>query len=110
MLMSGQEMSVAQQHKVPVVFIVLNDGALGMVKHGQVLTGAEPIGYDLPDVDFSAVAKAMGIRSFRIRCPQDLLDLNLDDIHHEHGPTLLDICIDPEEAPPMDLRARVLGA
>ncbi len=110
MLMSGQEMSVAQQHKVPVVFIVLNDGALGMVKHGQVLTGAEPIGYDLPEVDFSAIAKSMGIRSFRIRCPQDLLDLNLDDIHHEHGPTLLDICIDPEEAPPMDLRARVLGA
>jgi acetolactate synthase-1/2/3 large subunit len=110
MLMSGQEMSVAQQHRLPVVFIVLNDGALGMVKHGQMLMGAEPIGYDLPDVDFSAVAKAMGIRSFRIRCPQDLLDLSIEDIHHEHGPTLLDICIDPGEVPPMDLRAQVLGA
>jgi acetolactate synthase-1/2/3 large subunit len=110
MLMSGQEMSVAQQHRVPVVFIVLNDGALGMVKHGQKLTGAEPIGYDLPDVDFSAIAKAMGIRSFRIRCPQDLLDLSIEDIYHEHGPTLLDICVDPDEVPPMDLRAQVLGA
>ncbi len=110
MLMSGQEMTVAQQHKLPVVFIVLNDAALGMVKHGQILNGAERIGYELPEVDFSAVAKAMGIRSYRVRCPQDLLDLSINDIHHEGGPTLLDICIDPDEIPPIDLRTTVLGA
>lgn len=110
MLMSGQEMTVAQQHKLPVVFVVLNDGALGMVRHGQIMNGAERIGYELPEVDFSAVAKAMGIRSFRIRCPKDLLDLSIDDIHHGNGPTLLDICIDPDEVPPMDLRTRVLGS
>ncbi len=109
MLMSGQEMTVAQQHSLPVVFLVLNDAALGMVKHGQILNGAERIGYELPEVDFAAVAKAMGIRSFRIRCPQDLLDLSIDDIHHEGGPTLLDICIDRDEVPPMDLRTSMLG-
>jgi acetolactate synthase-1/2/3 large subunit len=108
LLMSGQEMTVARQHSLSVVFMVLNDSALGMVKHGQRLAGAESIGFELPAIDFSAMAIAMGVRGYRISCPQDLMDLTIDDLCHGEGPTLLDICIDPEEVPPMGLRMKVL--
>ena len=46
--MNGQEITVAAELGLPVIYIVLNDGALGMVKHGQRLAGAEPIGFELP--------------------------------------------------------------
>jgi acetolactate synthase-1/2/3 large subunit len=108
MLMSGQEMTVARQQGLSVVFIVLNDSALGMVKHGQRLAGSEAVGFELPDVDFSAMASAMGIRAYRISCPQELMALSIDQIIHSDGPTLLDIRIDPEAIPPMGLRMKVL--
>jgi acetolactate synthase-1/2/3 large subunit len=109
MLMSGQEITVAQQHNLNVVFIVLNDQALGMVKHGQRLAGAEPIGFELPAVDFSAMGRAMGVRSFRISCPQDLLALDIGEVCHGRGPALLDVCIDPDEVPPIQLRLKTLN-
>jgi acetolactate synthase-1/2/3 large subunit len=108
MLMSGQEITVAQQHRLPVVFVVLNDSSLGMVKHGQRLAGAESVGHELPRVDFCAMAEAMGVRGFRIRCPQDLLELSIADFQHGEGPVLLDVRIDPEAVPPMGLRMKVL--
>lgn len=108
MLMSGQELTVARQQGLCVIFIILNDSALGMVKHGQRMAGAESIGFELPDVDYSAMAAAMGVRGYRISCPQDLMDLGIDQLIHSDGPTLLDIRIDPEEVPPMGLRMKVL--
>lgn len=109
LLMSGQEITVAVQERLPVIFIVLNDSALGMVKHGQRLTGAESIGFELPAVDYCAFAKAMGAAAFTIRSLQDLLDLDVDAMCNRAGPTLLDARIDPEEVPPMTVRLRGLG-
>ena len=108
-LMSGQEITVAAMEQLPVVFIVLNDGALGMVKHGQRLAGAEPVGYELPQVDYCRLAEAMGIPGYVIRSPQQLDDLDFDAILHRKGPTLLDVRIDGEEVPPMVLRMKTLG-
>jgi acetolactate synthase-1/2/3 large subunit len=69
-LMSGQEITVAATEGLSVVFVILNDGALGMVKHGQRLAQAEPIGYELPQVDYSKLAQAMGIPGHVINSPQ----------------------------------------
>jgi len=110
LLMSGQEMTVAIQERLPVIFIVLNDGALGMVKHGQRLAGAECIGCELPETDFAALARAMGAEAHTIHSPQDLLNLDVDALCNRAGPTLLDVYVDPEEVPPIATRIRVLGA
>ncbi|WP_290659952.1 thiamine pyrophosphate-dependent enzyme [Aquabacterium sp.] len=59
--MNGQEITVAAQEQLTVIFVVLNDAALGMVKHGQRLAGAEQIAFELPQVDFSLMAQSMGI-------------------------------------------------
>lgn len=109
MLMAGQEITVAIQEKLPVIFVVLNDSAYGMVKHGQKKTGAEPIGYRLPQVDFAAFAESMGVPGYLINSPQDLRSLNGRQICGREGPSLLDVRIDPEEAPPIGLRTQVLS-
>ncbi|MFO1349938.1 MAG: thiamine pyrophosphate-binding protein [Gammaproteobacteria bacterium] len=109
LLMSGQELTVAVQEKLPVIFVVLNDSALGMVKHGQRLAKAEPTAFELPEIDFSACAKAMGADGYIIRSPQDLRDLDINAICKRPGPTLLDVRIDREEVPPMGARMKVLG-
>jgi len=108
MLMSGQELSVAVAEQLCVVFVVLNDRALGMVKHGQRLGGGEQIGYALPPTDFAMLARALGGRAHTIHSPADMDALDIKAICNYPGPTLLDIHIDPEEVPPMASRLRVL--
>lgn len=108
MLMNGQEITVAIEEQLPVVFVVLNDNAFGMVKHGQRLTGAEQIGTTLPKTDFAAFAQAMGADAYVIHSPQDLLALDGDAICRRRGPTLLDVRIDPNEVPPIGSRAKTL--
>lgn len=108
-LMSGQEMTVALQHQLPVIFVILNDSSLGMVRHGQRLNSAESIGSELPPVNFAEMANAMGIVGYRIRKSEELLDLNIDAICSRKGPTVLDVIIDPDEEPPMGTRIEVLS-
>lgn len=107
-LMSGQELTVAIQHNLPVIFVILNDSTLGMVKHGQELGGGEPIGFELPPVDYAAVARAMGATAFTIKKPDDFSKIDIAAIVQSKGPTLLDVYIDGDETPPMGARMKVL--
>lgn len=109
LLMNGQEISVAVAEGLTVIFVVLNDSALGMVKHGQRLANAEQIGYELPPTDFVALARAMGADGYAIRSPEDLSKLDVDAICSRKGPTLLDVQIDPDEIPPMNVRMKILA-
>lgn len=108
-LMSGQEMSVAIQNNLSIVFIILNDQALGMIKHGQRMTGAEEIGFEIPKVDFSKMAEAMGARAYVIKEPEDFERIDPKVLFKKGcGPTLIDVRIDPEEIPPMGMRIKTL--
>lgn len=108
-LMNGQEMSVALTAKLTILFVILNDSALGMVKHGQRLAGAEQIGFELPTVDFRQLAESMGIPGHVVRTAQDFENLDLDALLRHNGPTVLDVRVDKDEAPPMELRLRTLA-
>ncbi len=108
-LMNGQEISVAAAEQLTVIFVILNDSSLGMVKHGQRLAGAEPTAFELPMVDFRMQAQSMGIPGHIIHSPEDMDALDMDAIMARKGPTLLDVRIDGEEVPPMSLRMKTLG-
>ncbi len=108
MLMNGQEISVAVAEELTVIFVVLNDQALGMVKHGQRLAGAEQIGCDLPPTDFAMLARSLGAEAHTIKSADDLQALDMESICQHPGPTLLDVIIDPLEVPPMNVRMRTL--
>jgi len=107
-LMSGQEITVAVQQNLSVVFIVLNDSAYGMVMHGQRLNGAESVGFDLPNVDFAMMARAVGAKGVTVRNSEELDELDICTLLGEGGPVLIDIHIDPEEVPPMASRIKDL--
>lgn len=107
-LMSAQEITVAQVEQKNVIFVILNDQALGMVKHGQRLGGGEPIGFELPPVDFAAMAHSMGVKAYNINNQSDWENLDLNAVMGHQGPVLLDIKIDPEVVPPMGKRVEVL--
>jgi acetolactate synthase-1/2/3 large subunit len=108
LLMSSQEITVAIQEKLPVIFVILNDAALGMVKHGQRLAQAESTAFELPEINYCDYAQAMGVPGYIIRSPQDFLALDIEAICQRQGPTLFDVRIDPEEVPPMQTRMKVL--
>lgn len=108
MMMSGQEISAAVAEKLGIIFVVLNDRSLGMVKHGQRLAKAEQIGCELPSTDFAALARALGAEGHTIRTPEELCNLDIAAMCARKGPTLLDVHIDPDEVPPMNVRMRVL--
>ncbi|SMB22135.1 Acetolactate synthase [Sterolibacterium denitrificans] len=110
MLMNGQELSVAVAEQLTIVFVVLNDQSLGMVRHGQRLTGAEQHACTLPSTDFAALARALGATAHTIASPQDLLNLDIETICARKGPTLLDVRVAADEVPPMSVRMRVLAA
>ena len=107
--MSGQEMTVAKEHNLNVLFVILNDSHLGMIKHGQSLGGAENIGNELPLVDFSLMAQAMGLKGHRVNRLSDLDLINIDEIFQQDGPCVLDVRIDAEEVPPMSSRMKGLA-
>lgn len=107
-LMNGQEITVAAQQKLPVIFVILNDNGYGMVKHGQRLGGAEEVGFELPHVDFAMMARAVGATGVTVRNAHELDELDINALLSSGWPLLLDIYIDPEEVPPMGSRIREL--
>lgn len=107
-LMSGQELTTAQQEGCNLLMIVLNDSSLGMVRHGQALGGAEPVAHDLPQVNFARLADALGVESYRVRTMEELLELDLKGILGRPGPCLLDVLVDADVVPPMSARMKVL--
>ncbi|GGY77692.1 acetolactate synthase [Cellvibrio zantedeschiae] len=108
-LMSAQEITVAAQHQLPVVFIVLNDAAMGMVMHGQRLGGQESIGWELNSINYAALAQAMGVDGIVIESPAELDALDLESLFYKSGPTLIDVRIDRNEVPPMGDRIKGLA-
>ena len=104
---------------LPVTIGLVEQGVVfGMRQHGierrlfrprQRLAGAEPIGFQLPKVDFAAMAMAMGIPGHVVHSSHDLDALDFDALLARPGPTLLDVRIDGEEVPPMNLRMKTLG-
>lgn len=107
-LMNGQELTVAVAERLNVIFVILNDSALGMVRHGQQLGGAEPVAFELPHVNFAAMAIAMGADGIVIESPQELQNLDMEKICRRGGPTVIDVHIDADEIPPMGVRMTVL--
>lgn len=107
-LMNGQEMTVAFQEKLTIIYVILNDSSLGMVKHGQKLAKAKSIGTELPVVDFKQFAESMGIEAYHIKSPKDFSDLDIKRICSKKAPTVLDVYIDADEVPPIGMRVKLL--
>lgn len=108
-LMSAQEITVAAQQQLPILFLVLNDSAMGMVMHGQMLGQQESIGWELNEVNYALMAQAMGVDGIVINSPEQLDALDYNALFQKNSPTLLDVRIDRNEIPPMGDRIKSLA-
>jgi acetolactate synthase-1/2/3 large subunit len=102
-LMNGQEITVAVEEKLPVIYLILNDGIYGMVQHRHNQVSEVDIKFGFRQADFKQMAEAVGAQGFRINTIDELLQLDFAALCHHPGPTVLDIMIDPEVTPPMGM-------
>jgi len=100
-LMSSQEITVAVERQLPVLFVILNDQAYGLIRHGHRVTGTENVEYRIPPVDFAMMARAAGAEAYTIREAKDFDSIDWRALALRQGPTLVNVLIDPEEPPPL---------
>lgn len=107
-MMNGNEFSTAIANNLPVLVIVMNDSALGMVKHGQRLSKSEDICNQLPETRYADIATAMGAASLRIATMDDLNHVDINTIVLHRKPFLIEILVDNSIEPPMGKRMESL--
>ncbi len=98
--MTMQELATAVQHDIPVVFCVINNGYLGMVRQWQHLFYEDRLSQvalpqDLPDL--LKLADAYGIPGFRVEAVEDLETTLAKARGITDRPVLVDLRVDPEE-------------
>jgi acetolactate synthase-1/2/3 large subunit len=87
MTMNG--LMTAVEEKIPIVVVVMNNAALGWVKHGQAERDSE-IASDFHDFDHAAIARAMGCGGIRVESATDLAGA-LSDAIASGRPTVVDV-------------------
>ena len=85
--MSLNGILTAKDEDIPIVVVVLNNSALGWVKHGQ---GNRPIASTFAETDFAAIAKAVGIDGVRVEAP-DAIGPALQAAFASGRPTVVDV-------------------
>lgn len=98
--MTLQELATAKQHGIPVVFCVVNNGFLGMVRQWQELFyssrfSAVELPPDLPDL--VKLADAYGIAGFRAATVDELQPTLDKAFEITDEPVLVDLRVDPTE-------------
>ena len=92
-MLMGELVTVAA-YKLPVKIVVFNNSTLGLVKLEMFVDGFPAFGVDVPEVNYAAVAQALGFFGRRVEDPQDLTTA-LSDAFAYDGPALVDIVTDP---------------
>jgi benzoylformate decarboxylase len=96
-----QALWTAARYRLPITYVVVNNTSYAILKSGMVTLGLPSAkrgiypGMDLvdPEIDYLALARAMGVRAARVEKPGDLRD-TLADALAQRGPALVDVVID----------------
>jgi len=94
MMYSLQALWTAVQHRLKLTVIVLNNAGYGALRSfGQVLQVRDAPGFDLPGLDFVALAKGMGCDARQVTQPEDIADA-LTGAWECTTPFLIDVCVE----------------
>jgi acetolactate synthase-1/2/3 large subunit len=99
-LMTMEEMTTANRHNTPITVCILNDNALGTIKHRQKLDyNGRFISVDLVNPDFVKLAEAFNWHGERIEKPSKIKSslYEAQKAARSGVSTLLDFVIDPNE-------------
>ncbi|HCU54212.1 MAG TPA: acetolactate synthase large subunit [Gammaproteobacteria bacterium] len=102
-LMHGNELSVAVEHRLRVIFVIINDQSYGMVRHRYQQVGSAPLTFDLPPTDFSLLAQALGATGYTLRNAEELEQFDFAALFQHDGPVVLDLRVDAGIVPPLGM-------
>ncbi len=71
-LMNSQEIETAKRMRTPIVILVWNDSAYGLIRWKQMEHFNREIGVDFTNPDFVGYAQSFGVRGVRIERSEDL--------------------------------------
>jgi len=95
MLMTGQEMILAVERKLPVLTVISSNGTYGSIrKHQEQHYPDRVCGTSLFNPDFVAMAQSFGMPGWRIHSEdqiQETLQAARDHIRNKGGPALIDV-------------------
>lgn len=106
-LLMNNEINTAAKYGIPAIWVVLNDGAFGLVDHGMQAMGFSAADMQIPRCDFAAIARAMGARGERCEREDDL-DAALQRALGAGGPYVVDVWVDASERSPFGDRVASL--
>ncbi len=109
--MNGMEVHTAADYHIPVIWIVLNNGAHGMVYNGETLLfGKSHATVFQKPLDVSTIARGLGAQAFKITNLKEFED-GLRWALEAQEPCVIDALVDLEEIPrSLQRRADTLSA
>jgi acetolactate synthase-1/2/3 large subunit len=95
--MNSNELATVKKYNVPMIQLVFNNHALGMVKQWQEMFCKGRLSFTVvePDVDFVKLAQAYGIKAFKISENCEIEDV-LKEALKAQEPVLIECDINPE--------------
>lgn len=107
--MQGMEVVTAVNYDIPVKWFILNNQSLAMISDLQkIMYGGRKISSEYVNPDFVKLAEAMGAVGLRISRPEEVLSV-VSEALQNNRPTVIDVLIDPDEAPSFDARAEAMA-
>ena len=101
-LMSVHELETARRERAATVNLVFRDSGLGSIRWKQMAKFKRTVGTDFGNPDFTDLAKAFGLRGFRVEHPKELRSV-LEEAMESKDPCLVDIPVDYGRNPFVDL-------
>ena len=95
-MMTVNALSTAMQYDLPIICVVFNDGALGMVRHHQA--PGQYIASEFAETDNAAVARGFGCFGVQVADSRDLPDA-LRQAQASGRPAVVDVLIDRGPSP-----------
>lgn len=88
------ELLTVKQHDLPVKTVVFNNASLGMVRLEMMVDGLPAYETDHAPVDYTAVARGIGIPAWRVEQPAEIRGV-LSEALDRPGPALVELVTDP---------------
>jgi acetolactate synthase-1/2/3 large subunit len=89
-------LSTAIQYQLPVVFLIMNNSCLGMVRDGQSPRGTI-IASEFVETDFAQIARAFGCQGVNVRKPEELGPA-IKNAFKASVPTVIDVATSRSES------------
>lgn len=99
-LMTGQELATAVHHRLPIVFIVVNNGMLGTIRmHQERHFPGRVSATDLTNPDFAEYARSFGAEGVVVQETGEAMPA-IEAALEREGPTVVELRVDPEALTP----------